>query len=311
MEGTYPALRELTVELTRECYLNCSHCCMPSGIQRLPLSRDEILRLLDEASGLGLVGVRLTGGEPLAFPAFGAVLERAASLVHSVVVFTSGVYRNREQFVPIALSSHWPAMLRFPATELRISIESDSPDTHDSITGVPGSFELAVESIRTAKRQGFKTVIHHTPMSANLGSLSGIMNLVHELGADGIKILELFQVGRCRDELLLTLDEQRTLLQQLRDITENGTSSVVTLSEPFRLQLSEEARCEAGQDKLWVTNSGGLKYCAAARSTFASVRDASLAELWMHNEALEQLRSRNREVEGRVCFARESLEAGS
>ncbi len=61
-------LRDLRVSVTDRCNLRCIYCMPPEGIAWLPhadiLRYEEIARVARIAVGLGVTGIRLTGGEP-------------------------------------------------------------------------------------------------------------------------------------------------------------------------------------------------------------------------------------------------------
>jgi cyclic pyranopterin phosphate synthase len=61
--------RDLRVSLTDRCNLRCTYCMPNDFADWLPgpelLSTDELMLVLEVATGLGIDGVRLTGGEPL------------------------------------------------------------------------------------------------------------------------------------------------------------------------------------------------------------------------------------------------------
>jgi cyclic pyranopterin phosphate synthase len=61
--------RDLRVSLTDRCNLRCTYCMPNDFADWLPgpelLTTDELMLVLDVATGLGIDGVRLTGGEPL------------------------------------------------------------------------------------------------------------------------------------------------------------------------------------------------------------------------------------------------------
>ncbi len=61
--------RDLRVSLTDKCNLRCTYCMPSDFADWIPgpelLSTDELMLVLEIATGLGIDGVRLTGGEPL------------------------------------------------------------------------------------------------------------------------------------------------------------------------------------------------------------------------------------------------------
>ncbi|UFU03554.1 GTP 3',8-cyclase MoaA [Ruania suaedae] len=61
--------RDLRISLTDKCNLRCAYCMPPEGVPWLSknniLTTDELVRVAQVAAALGIVEVRLTGGEPL------------------------------------------------------------------------------------------------------------------------------------------------------------------------------------------------------------------------------------------------------
>src|SRR6185437_14406238 len=85
-------LRELKIELTQQCPLACVHCSTNSSRkQQSSLSRELVLRLLNEASLLGVEKVVFTGGEPLVAPYLKDAISVAASLGILPTLYTSGI----------------------------------------------------------------------------------------------------------------------------------------------------------------------------------------------------------------------------
>src|SRR5258707_5635401 len=61
-------VRDLRISVTDRCNLRCVYCMPAEGMPWLPreqlLSYEEITRIARIAHGLGVHGIRLTGGEP-------------------------------------------------------------------------------------------------------------------------------------------------------------------------------------------------------------------------------------------------------
>ena len=75
---------DLRISLTDKCSLRCTYCMPAEGLPWLRkaelLTDDEIVRLADIFVGLGVVSIRLTGGEPLLHPTLPGVVGRLAAL---------------------------------------------------------------------------------------------------------------------------------------------------------------------------------------------------------------------------------------
>lgn len=73
----------LRISVTDRCNLRCAYCLPAAGVKWLPnemlLTADEILRVVQTASELGITKVRLTGGEPLVRPDILEIVSRIAA----------------------------------------------------------------------------------------------------------------------------------------------------------------------------------------------------------------------------------------
>ncbi|MDA8437014.1 MAG: GTP 3',8-cyclase MoaA [Actinomycetales bacterium] len=93
--------RDLRVSLTDRCNLRCAYCMPNDFADWLPgpelLTTDELMLVLDVATGLGIDGVRLTGGEPLLRADVVDVVRRISALPKApeISVTTNGLKLTR------------------------------------------------------------------------------------------------------------------------------------------------------------------------------------------------------------------------
>ncbi|MBZ2199197.1 GTP 3',8-cyclase MoaA [Occultella gossypii] len=77
--------RDLRISLTDKCNLRCTYCMPAEGVPWLHkeniLTTDELVRVAEVAAALGIVEVRLTGGEPLLRPDAVDVVARMSTIV--------------------------------------------------------------------------------------------------------------------------------------------------------------------------------------------------------------------------------------
>lgn len=90
-----PLLHHLDIELTERCNNACIHCYinLPVGDQQAlhhEMSTAQVKRVLEEAVALGVLTVRLSGGEPLLRPDFPEIYLFARKLGLRVRLFTNG-----------------------------------------------------------------------------------------------------------------------------------------------------------------------------------------------------------------------------
>lgn len=139
--GENPALLgRLDIELTERCNNNCIHCYInvPASDRhatKKELSTDQVQEILTEASSLGCLTVRLTGGEPLLRDDFEELYLFARRLGHKVVIFTNATLitpQLAELFARIP-----------PLEKIEVSVYGMKQSSYEAVTRTPGSYENA------------------------------------------------------------------------------------------------------------------------------------------------------------------------
>jgi cyclic pyranopterin phosphate synthase len=134
----------LRLSLTDRCTLRCGYCMPSQGMTFHPpedtLATPEILRLLNVFRSLGVVKVRLTGGEPLLRSDIGDILAHLAHLgVEDVSLTTNGV----------ALAEKLPGLLRAGLRRVNISLDTFRPKVFHRLTGAD-ALPRVLAGVRTA-----------------------------------------------------------------------------------------------------------------------------------------------------------------
>lgn len=137
-------LSSLDIELTERCNNNCVHCYinLPADdfhAKEKELSTDEIKEILKEATSLGCLAVRFTGGEPLLREDFQELYLFARKLGLKVLLFT-----NATLITPslVELFSHIP-----PLEKIEVSIYGMKKSSYEAVTRVSGSYDAAWRGI--------------------------------------------------------------------------------------------------------------------------------------------------------------------
>lgn len=140
----------LRVSVTDRCNLRCSYCD-PQGVSRRTQCREtlsfaEIIRLVRLFAGMGVVKVRLTGGEPLIRENIEQLVERVVRIpgIETVGLTTNGVL----------LKDKLHALKKAGLSALNISLDTLRPERFSRITG-RNQFHRVRESIDAALDEGF------------------------------------------------------------------------------------------------------------------------------------------------------------
>jgi len=159
--------------LTWKCNLYCRHC-RPYLPQEGTLSVDDIKKYLDILEKKGTLFLHLTGGEPLVHKDFWDVASYASQKNFALILHTNGILVTPE--VGERLKN-----LNF--LQVSLTVLGGKAQTHDSVTGVKGSFKQTLSALKILKEKGLDVVLSTTKLMENQDELPGIKRLAKNHGA--------------------------------------------------------------------------------------------------------------------------------
>ncbi|MGA2475660.1 MAG: radical SAM protein [Terriglobia bacterium] len=280
-------LTELCLEITNACHHRCVHCSTAGGLPREnELTQDDRLRVLREACQLGLVELRLLGGDPLF--RLGDTIDLVAEAnrlgVKRVLICTSAVEHRLEWLE--TFSAITPIQISAEA-----SIYSASSSIHDGITLKPRSLERLLENSRQAVRIGFDLNWNFVWMKPNFFELESVVRLASEVGVKRVRILRLMLNGRARENgaaLRLPLELEMQCESVLESLAVRFPNVLLVPSKPLAFLLKNDryndvASCSAGEGQLVVQADGTVLPCIGMKDMpqfeVGNVRTDSIAEL--------------------------------
>ena len=165
-----------SVELTRRCNLKCTHCYnnLEPGNREAKndeLTYEEHCRILDEITDAGCLWLLYTGGEIFARPDFLNIYTYAKQKGLLLTLFTNGTLITP----PIAdYLADWRPF------SIEISMYGRTPDTHDRITGIPGSFERSMRGIQLIMERDLPLILKAMVLTLNKHEIWDIKRFVEE-----------------------------------------------------------------------------------------------------------------------------------
>lgn len=179
------ALKCLYFYLTKGCNLKCRHCWIEPPYQSvgkvqtyLPV---EVFRsIVSQALPLGLISVKLTGGEPFLHPNIKSILDIVLDEGVSFSIETNGVLCTHELAEHVGSSSNKVCV--------SVSIDGCDAGTHDWMRGVSGSFEKAIAGLNNLVRAGVSTQIIMSVTKRNKDQIADVVSLAERLGAKSVKL---------------------------------------------------------------------------------------------------------------------------
>jgi len=179
-------------ETTKACLLSCKHC-------RAKAIRSSLPGELDHQQGLELIDQLLEFGEP--YPAL--LLTGGDPLMRDDIFDLIEYAKNKSIYVAVAASvtpklneSSISRMKEMGVDIMSVSLDGASPETHDKLRGVRGTWQETIHAMQSAKNAGLRAQINTTVMRSNINELAEIFHIVRQNGAVAWEVFFLIRTGR-------------------------------------------------------------------------------------------------------------------
>lgn len=269
---------KLTIQITNTCNLQCRHCYGNCTYQpgSAELTKEEWLHFIDQLVEDGVIQVFFEGGETLHRQDFIDIVEYCTPKLLTWVR-TNGTLITPEvarKFEKIGVGM------------VCVDLMGARPETHDYLTGVPGSYDRAVEGIKSTVKEGVPTLMTIILTRKNVNELQEYVELAERLGVERVGILRLYPIGRAKQnwsELSLSLDEMTSALDSLR-----APKSV------YVMQSWHPNNGNCCWQMAAVNYSGNSIGCPYLREfvNYGNIKEVSFLETWEH-PLYKEIRSGN------------------
>jgi cyclic pyranopterin phosphate synthase len=193
-------LRDLRISVTDRCNFRCPYC-MPRERYHEQyrflktsdrLSFEEILRLTRLFLALGVVKLRITGGEPLLRPGLADLVGDLSSLhgVEDIALTTNGVL----------LAQHAAGLSAAGLQRVTVSLDSLDPAVFNTMSGGFGSVDDVLDGIGAAQRYGLAPIKINAVVERGLNDHT-VLDLVERFRGTGVivRFIEYMDVGNRND----------------------------------------------------------------------------------------------------------------
>lgn len=280
------------LELTSACNSRCPGCLNESFIanfqtralkhefRQQPMSYETWHRILSLLPA-SITSIILSGGEPTLHPEFEAIVEELATRSLDFVLFTNGRWQAPSQI--ISLLSNLPQFQGF-----LISLHGASMTSHETFTGVKGSFRETVKNIETAAQTGLPVSISTVITQQNLSEINAIVDLASKLGVEEVNFNRyLLTPGRLTisgeriqtpsaTELRQAIAQIEVLRKQFSDQIHIGYGPCI----PQCFASSSSLGCSAGKASFVIDPWGNLKPCLHTNLLVGNLLKEGFDILW-------------------------------
>ena len=211
-------------ETTLACGLACRHCRATAVPERSPLelTMQEGFGLLDRVLGFGdpLPHVVFTGGDPLRRPDLEALVAGATE---------RGIGASLAPAVTPDLTKDRLASLKAAGIQtISLSLDGSSPELHDGLRGVPGTFAMTMRAAEWAHEVGLPIQVNTLVTDTTLEDLPAIYEVVGRMGILRWSLFFLISVGRGAVLQEITPAQSEKLFGWLYDLSKVAPFQVKT-----------------------------------------------------------------------------------
>lgn len=290
--SAFPAPMGLIAELTHRCPLQCAYCSNPLEMvaPREELTTVQWLRVIDEAAGIGILQLHLTGGEPMARPDLPQIVAHAAARGLYTNLITSGV---------LLTDTAMADLLAAGIDHIQLSFQGAEASAADRMGGYKGGHARKLDAARRIREAGLTLTTNFVIHRGNIADLPAMLAMGECLGSDRIEIAHTQYYGwalKNRAALLPSREQLEHATTQVEAARERLMGRIVIDYVVPDYYAERPKACMGGWGNRFIhlLPSGKALPCHAAETitelTFASVRDTSLAEIWQNDPAFNRFR---------------------
>lgn len=229
-------------EMTQACALACRHCrasAVPNP-HPLELTFEEGIKFLGQFQDFGepLPQLILTGGDPLDRKDLYPLIDEARKLGIGVSITPAATPAfTREVLVELQ---------RHSVEGLGLSLDGSTSGRHDSIRGVPGTFERTLKAMRWAQELKMPLQVNTLVSAETADDIPAVYELLKPFGVARWSLFFLISVGRGKVLQPLTAQEGEKLMSWIFETSCSAPFIVATTEAPSYRRVALERMREGG-----------------------------------------------------------------
>ncbi|MGD1091096.1 MAG: TIGR04053 family radical SAM/SPASM domain-containing protein [Bryobacteraceae bacterium] len=242
-------------EMTQSCALACRHCRAEaiSTPHPMELNFDESVVFLRQITQFGAPSPQLilTGGDPLARADLFELIDEARKLEIPVSI-TPAATPALTREVLVRLKDHG-------VEGLGLSLDGSNAERHDSIRGVPGTFDRTMQAIRWAQELAMPVQVNTLAAAETADDMPAIFELLKPYGIARWSLFFLISVGRGKVLQPLSPEDGEKLMHWIHDTSQKASFTIATTEAPSFRRVALERMREAGMTGEQIRKSGATR----------------------------------------------------
>ena len=304
-------------EMTQACALACRHCraeAMPSP-HPMELSFEEGVQFLKQIPEFGdpMPQLILTGGDPLARRDLFELIDEARKLGIGISITPAATGALTRDLL-VRLCEHG-------VEGLGLSLDGSTALRHDSIRGVPGTFDRTMQAMRWAQELQLPLQVNTLAAAETAGDVPAVYELLKPYGVARWSLFFLISVGRGKVLQPLSAEDGEQLMNWIYDTSRAATFTVATTEAPsYRRVALERMRADGmtgdqikrsgayrgfgirdGHGIMFVSNTGDICPAGFLPLVLGNVRKDRVADIYRNAPVFQSLHDPT-QFEGRCGF---------
>jgi len=269
-------------ELTQKCNLRCVHCLFTHEAQD-ELTTAEIFSIISQLRKLGVLSLSLSGGEMFTRRDISDILGFLSENRFLLTLYTNGTLLDNEHIETIA------ALKPF---RVEISVYGATPEIHDSITQVPGSFQKTIRSIKAISESGVTVIFKGFILKNNFHQRLQMTELANRIGVNYAFDFNLMPMENGNLDNLaagINIEQMRKIYYE---VSEEGLilrNNVKIKKRDSQLPKGGNVICNPGRVSGCISSTGDVLPCPTLRIPMGNLREKSFQEIWS-TDAIDPLR---------------------
>lgn len=253
------------VDVTYECDLACVHCYLEDR-KRKELSLEEYEALFDDLRALGTLYMLISGGEIFYRPDGLDIVKAARARRFDTHLITHGGHITDEVADELA---------EIGVRVVNMSIYSDEPTAHDTVTKVPGSWQRTVDAAKRLRARGVPVTFKFVVMDLNADKVIAMRDFAASLGCHITFDADIKGDNTGSDHLMdLGLDPDKKAAMMGCVYPNLVESDMLPVFSP------DDHTCMAGNSSCYISPDGTVQPCLDWNQNAGNLRDQSFTEIW-------------------------------
>ena len=269
------------IEITYRCNHLCTFCYnSPTGAREM--TTEQIFTALEKVSKMGVLYLTLTGGEALCHKDFFKIAERVRSLGMALRIYSNGYLMADKRMVR--------KIKALNPMEVEISVHGASPESHEGLTRIKGSFDKTVKAIENLRAEGLKVVLKCPITKLNVHELFEVKALADRLGCtlNFDAVITPKDDGN-KDPLALRADDE--LIQKYWGEWFEKLNDGRVPPRANHCAADSTANCGTARAGFTIDPYGEILPCVALRRSAGNILEIEdLSSLWATSPVLKEVR---------------------